>query len=113
MNNSPLSAYVIGLIVFFIVMLISVVVANLIAYAPDGSDRRRRRVSFWTLGGLIPTATFAAGYFLYYQNIRVPSRAEAYMTALCISAVVFYVAYIVLGFVLAKIFKHGKLSSWF
>ncbi|MBQ7495253.1 MAG: hypothetical protein IJT75_05810 [Bacteroidaceae bacterium] len=113
MNNSQASAYIIGFIAFFVLILISAIVANLIAYAPDGSDRRKRKVAFWILGGLVPVATFAAGYFMYYQNIRVPSRAEAYMTALSISSAAFFVAYIVVGVVLAKIFNHGKLSSWF
>ena len=113
MNNSQISAYIIGFIAFFVILLISIVVANMIAYVPDSSDRRKRKVAFWCLGGLIPIITFAIGYFAIYQDIRIPSRAEAYLTALGISAVSFFVVYIIIGIVLAKIFSHGKLSSWF
>ena len=115
MNGSVVSAYVIGFVVLVVFVLLAVIVANAIPYemgvAPR--DKGKRRMWFWILGVLCPVAVFALCYFLYFQGIRVPSRATAYLTAMSISTGVAFVLYVVIGFALSKIFNHGKLSSWF
>ena len=113
MTASVTSAYMVGFIAFAVCMLISIFVANIITDTPDGSSIGKRKIAFWILAVILPIAIFFSNYFFFYTDIRVPSRADAYMNAMCISAGVFFVLYIVLGFALAKICNHGKLSSWF
>ena len=115
MNGSVVSAYIIGLVVFLVLMLISVVIANGIPYelGANPKDKAKRKMWFWIICALVPICVFAINFFAGYQGIKVPSKAAAYMTAMSISTGVATVLYIVCGIALAKIFNHGKLSSWF
>lgn len=115
MQTSVASAYIIGIVVFIVMLLLAAIVANAIAYQPgtNPSDPGKRRTWFWILGVLTPVLTFALTYFIVYSGIRMQNVKESYMTAMCISTAVSFVLYVAFGFALSKIFKHGKLSSWF
>ena len=115
MNGSVLTAYIIGLVVFAVLMLVSVIIANAIPYemGSNPKDKGQRKMWFWIVAAFVPIMVFAVNYYVAYQGIKVPSKAMAYMTAMSISTCVATILYIVCGFVLAKIFNHGKLSSWF
>lgn len=115
MGFSTVSAYVIGIIVSVVLLIVAAFVSNLIAYQPGNNptDPRTRRIWFWLLGVLVPVVSLLFSYFIQYSNLRVPSQKSQYMTAMCIAAVVGFVIYLVLGFILSKIFKNGKLGNWF
>ena len=115
MQTSVVSAYIIGIVVFIVMLLIAAIVANAIAYQPGSnpSDPGKRRTWFWILGVLTPVLTFALSFFIVYTGIKMQNVKESYMTAMCISTGVSFVLYVAFGFALSKIFKHGKLSSWF
>ena len=112
---STSSAYTLGVVVFIVMLLIAVVIANAIAYQPgtNPSDPRKRKTWFWILGVLTPVFTFFLAYFIVYTSIKVHSSQGKYMNAMCISTALSFVLYVISGFALSKIFKHGKLSSWF
>jgi hypothetical protein len=38
---------------------------------------------------------------------------DKYTTAISIGAGVAFVLYLILGFILSKVFKHGKIGNWF
>lgn len=115
MQTSVVSAYIIGIVVFIVMLLIAAVVANAIAFEPgvNPSDPRKRKTWFWILGVLTPVLTFVLTYFIVYTGIKMKTVMDKYMTAMCISTVMSFVLYVASGFALSKIFKHGKLSSWF
>ena len=115
MNVSVVSAYIIGLVVFLVLMLVSIIVANSIPYelGANPKDKSKRKMWFWIICALVPICVFVANYFIGYQGIKVPSKAAAYLQAMSIATVLATMLYIVCGVVLAKIFNHGKLSSWF
>lgn len=115
MQTSVMSAYVIGVVVFIVMLLIAAIVANAIAYQPgtNPTDPGKRKMWFWILGALTPVFTFVLSYFIVYTGIKMATVQDKYMTAMCISTAVSFVLYVVSGFMLSKIFKHGKLSSWF
>ena len=115
MQTSVVSAYVIGIVVFIVMLLIAAVVANAIAYQPGNnpSDPGKRKTWFWILGVLTPVFTFFLAFFIVYNGIKMRNVQESYMTAMCISTAMSFVLYVATGFALSKIFKHGKLSSWF
>lgn len=115
MQTSVVSAYVIGIVVFVIMLLIAAIVANAIAYQPgtNPSDPGKRKMWFWILGVLTPVLTFVLSYFIVYTGIKMKTVQESYMTAMCISTAISFVLYVAFGFALSKIFKHGKLSNWF
>lgn len=115
MNTSVVSAYMIGVIVFVVCMLLAVISANAIQYEAgiNPQDKKKRKIWFWIFAMLCPVAIMAISYFAVYSGIRVPSRQTAYLTAMAISSGVAFVLYIIVGFVLSKMFSHGKLASWF
>lgn len=115
MQTTVVSAYVIGFIVFAACMLLSIIISNAIPYEAgvNPQDRKKRKIWFWILAVACPILVLAIAYFAFYSDIRVPSRQNSYMVAMAISAVVSFVLYVVIGFILSKSFSHGKLSNWF
>lgn len=115
MQTSVVSAYIIGIVVFIVMLLIAVVVANAIAFEPgtNPSDPRKRKTWFWILGVLTPVFTFFFAFFIVYTGIKMRNVQESYMTAMCISTALSFILYVAFGFALSKIFAHGKLHHWF
>lgn len=115
MQTSVVSAYVIGIVVFIVMLLLAAVVANAIAFQPgtNPTDPRKRKLWFWIFAVLTPVLTFFLAYFIVYNGIKMQNVQEKYMTAMCISTGLSFVLYIVCGFMLSKIFGHGKLHHWF
>ncbi len=115
MQTSMLSAYIIGIIVFIVMLLVAAIVANAIAYEPgtNPSDPRKRKMWFWIFAALTPVLTFFLSYFIVYSGIRMQNVQEKYMTAMCIATALSFVLYVLFGFILSKIFGHGKLHHWF
>lgn len=115
MNAVVASAYMIGAMIFIVYMLLAIISANAIRYeagiAPR--DKQKRRICFWAFAILCPVTILTVCYFAVYSDIRIPSRQDAYLAAMGISSVVFFIAYILCGFLLSKSFSHGKLASWF
>ena len=115
MNTTVASAYMIGGIILVVFLLLAVLVANGISFETgiNREDKKKRRTWFWVLAVLCPIAVMAVSYFAVYTGIRVPSRQTAYITAMGISSAAAFVLYVAIGYVLSKMFPHGKLSSWF
>lgn len=109
---STLSAYTVGVIVALVLILISCIISKSISFNPDLSDVTKRKVWFWILAILCPIITFGITYFIY-KDIKAHNAQDAYMTAMCISAGVSILLYILIGFVASKIDKNGKLGNWF
>lgn len=114
MNNVSTSLpYIIGAICMAVCFLFAFISANMINYRPDHSDKSSRKVWFWVFAVITLIATFLINYFGFAQGIKVKAHQSDFITATCISTGVFFVLYIVLGFVVSKIFKNKKVQSWF
>ena len=109
---STASAYMAGVITSIVLILVSGLIAKSISFKPDLSDVAKRKLWFWILAILCPIITFGIT-FAIYCGIKGKSAQNMYMTAMCISAVVSFVIYVVLGFIAAKTNKNGKLGNWF
>ena len=109
---SPASAYMSGVITSLVLILVSGLIAKSISFKPDLTDVSKRKLWFWVLAILCPIITFGIT-FAIYSGIKGKSAQNTYMTAMCISAVVSFVIYVVLGFIAAKTNKNGKLGNWF
>ena len=107
------SAYIIGVSVSVVLILVAAISSMSISYRPDLTDVSKRKVLFWILAILCPVLTFVIGYFTVYNGIKVHTQQTPYMTAMGISAAISFVLYIVLGFIAAKINKTGKIGNWF
>lgn len=108
-----ISAYIVGIALAIVMLIIAAVVSNVIAYRPDNSDCKSRKIWFWILGVLTPVLTFVITLVVGYLSIKSHKKAENYMVAMAISSAVSFVLYIVLGWILAKANNHGKIGNWF
>ena len=113
MDNSI--AYIIGAVCFIVFLLFAVIVANAIAYESgvNPRDPAKRKMWFWIIGILCPIVTFFILYFGWYNGIKIPAKAESFMSATIISTIASFVLYVVFGVILSKVFSHSKLKSWF
>ena len=115
MNDKSLSAYVIAVIIALVFLLIAAIVSNLIQYegGSNPKDNAKRKMWFWVFAVICPIVIFLYGFFVVRAGINVPTLRDKYTTALMISLGVAFVLYTLLGFVLSKINKNGKLGHWF
>lgn len=111
--QNVLSAYIIGALVAIVMLVVSAIKSNMIAFRPDNSDCKSRKTWFWIFGVLTPVLTFLLAFALVYMGIKTKSKADSYMVAMAISTAVSFVLYVVLGFIASKANAHGKLGNWF
>ena len=106
------SAYMWALIVMVICFLIATLVANLILFKPNNPGTTARRVWFWALCVAAGIIGYVINFFIG-KGISVYSiQSDFYMQA-GIAAGVSVVIYIILGFVISKIFPNSKVGTWF
>jgi len=97
-------------------LLIAALISSMIKYegGANPSDPKKRKVWFWVFAILNPAAYFSLSAFvLAPDKIEYPMEYDEYMAVVPIAAAVGFVAYILLGFIISKIFKNGKLGNWF
>ena len=109
---STASAYMSSVITRLFLILSCALIAKSISFQPDLSDVSKRKLWFWVLAILCPIITFCIT-FAIYSGIRGKSAQDSYMVAMCISAAVSFILYVVIGFIAAKANKNGKLGNWF
>jgi sulfoxide reductase heme-binding subunit YedZ len=111
-----MNAYIISVVVAVVIILISALISNSIKYEGGShpKDPRKRKLVFWVMTILAPTLTIVLGALVFHPDQSVnPIAYDEHMQSLPKAAGVSAVTYIVIGFVLSKIFKHGKLGHWF
>ncbi len=107
-------AYIVTAITALAFLLIAVFTAKAIKFegGSNPKDPRKRKAWFWVLAILNPIISFLVGYFFFMPdgNVLIVNK---YKTALIIGTGVGFLLYIIIGFVLSRIFKNGKLGHWF
>ncbi|WP_158797877.1 hypothetical protein [Pedobacter sp. L105] len=108
------SAYIIALITALLFLLLSAILANAIKFEGGSApkDPQLRRNWFWTLALLNPAVAFLLGYFVFRPDANI-MVLNNYKIALNIGTAIGFVLYILLGFILSKIFANGKIGHWF
>jgi hypothetical protein len=106
-------AYIIAVITTLTILLLSAIIATLIKFEGGSkpTDSRKRKMWFWILCLVTPVTIFLVGILSTPDGNRM--EVERYMTALSIGTISGFFVYILLGFVLSRIFKNGKLGHWF
>lgn len=112
--DKTVTAYVLAIAVSLALLLIAAIIASIIKFEPGANpkDPRKRKIWFWILGILNPIISFCIGFFAIAPSLR-GSRHSSFITSLGIGVAIAFVLYIILGFVLSKIFKNGKIGHWF
>lgn len=106
-------AYIFTIIVSLVFLLVAALVANMIKFegGANPKDAKKRRLWFWVLGILAPAVAFTAGFFLLAPTKKV--QYDEFMAALPIGAAIGFALYVVVGFLLSRMFRHGKMGAWF
>lgn len=112
---STTSVYVYAVIFAAVFILIALVVAKMIDFegGQNPRDPFKRKLWFWVLGVAASISNFLFGYFTIYLPESNPYYQSQLITAIGIATGVSLVLYILLGFVLSKVIKDGKINNWF
>ena len=108
-----MSTYILTLIFAAFVLLISVFVSISIKFegGANPGDPGKRRKWFWILAVINPVLFGLLAYTVMEPSNR--RDLQQWRDSSPIAIVVGFIAYIILGFILSKIFRNGKLGNWF
>jgi Mn2+/Fe2+ NRAMP family transporter len=111
-----MNPYIISVIFAAVFILISALTAIAIKFegGVNPSDPRKRKIWFWIIAIVNPVIFyFVSAFVLAPDADKSPVDHDEFMDALPIAAAVGLVVYLVIGFVLSKLFKNGKIGNWF
>lgn len=97
-------------------LLLAALISIMIQHSPGVQQKapKKRKATFWIFFALNPLLAFVLGYFVFRPDADQDYMAhESYMSSLPLGVGIGAVIYLVLGFVLAKINKNGKIGNWF
>lgn len=106
------SAYMWALIIMVGCFLLATVIANLILFKPNNPGTTQRRIWFWVLCVASGIIGFIINFFIG-KNISVPTIQSSYFMHAGIAAGVSVLLYIIVGFVVSKMFPNSKVGTWF
>lgn len=111
-----MTSYVIAAIVAGAMILIAALISTAIQYkgGSNPNDPRKRKTWFWIIAIINPIVFFVLGKFVLAPNPENDQMVfDDYMKVLPIATGVGFGLYIIIGFILSKMFKNGKLGHWF
>jgi len=111
-----MTSYIIAAIVAGAMILIAALISSAIQYkgGTNPKDPRQRKTWFWVIAILNPIIFFLLGRFVLAPSANDDQMVyDEYMKVLPIATAVGFVLYIIIGFILSKVFKNGKLGHWF
>ncbi len=110
---NQISIYVTSVVVAVVMLFIAAIHSTSIAFRPDNSDVRSRKIKFWIYAVATLVINFIICYAVFYMAEKTKAKKEAAIIATSIGSVVSVVVYIILGYITARINKHGKTGNWF
>lgn len=112
---STFPVYIISVVAAFVFILIAALISSAIKFEGGArpKDPGKRKMWFWVMGILAPIANLVFGLFNYYYPQGNNYARDKMITALGIGSAATFVVYLIVGFILSKVFKNGKLGNWF
>ena len=108
--------YIYAAIVAIVMILISALISNAIKYegGSNPKDPGMRKTWFWVIAIVNPIVCYLIGMFVLAPNANNDQIAhDEFMTGLAIGTGIGFVLYILIGFILSKMLKNGKIGNWF
>ena len=99
-----------------IAILLAAVVSASIKFegGSNPKDPAKRRIVFWIFAVINPVVAYVLMAFAFMPSKNADIvKYDEYNDSIMIAIGVGFVAYILIGFILSKLFKHGKLGHWF
>ena len=108
-----MSTYILSIIFAAFVLLLVAIISNAIKYegGANPKDPGKRKIWFWVFAILNPVLFYALGAFVMAPSNR--RELEQWNDSLPIATIAGFVVFIILGFVMSKVFKNGKIGHWF
>jgi hypothetical protein len=109
-----MQTYIMAAVVAIAFLGLAALISSNIAFEGGAlpTDPRKRRIWFWSL-----VATALSSHFLYNTFIVAPMIASRwqgrFMKTLTYSSIALVLTYVLLGFILSRMFATGKLGTWF
>jgi hypothetical protein len=112
---STVPVYIISAVFAGVFLLLAAIVSNSIKFegGANPKDPGKRKMWFWVLGILGSISNLLFGLFIYYFPENNSYAKSQLISAIGIGTGLCLFLYIILGFVLSKVFKNGKLGNWF
>ncbi len=109
------STYIFALIFMGAAILLAAVISNLIKFEAGANpkDSGKRRMWFWIFAILGPVAFFLYNILWVIPTIKNGPALDRFGFTHIIGTAIILVGYVVIGFVLSKMMKRGKLGNWF
>ena len=109
------NTYMLAVVVAIVLLGIAILISNMISYegGANPKDPGKRKVTFWVLAVLTPVVFYLYNLFLVVPNIKKGPALDKFFMTSAISPVVSLLTFLLLGFVLSKIFKTKKIGNWF
>ena len=109
------STYIFAIIFLAVFLLLAIIISNMIAYegGTNPKDPGKRKMWFWIFAILGPISFYLYNFLAVIPSVRKGPAEESFSMHPSIATVIVLVSYIVIGFILAKTMKRGKLGNWF
>ncbi len=111
-----MNSYITSIITAGLFILIAAIISNAIKFegGSNPKDPAKRKMWFWIMAILNPVLFYVLSAFALAPNPENDQMVyDDYMSSLPIAAGIGVVVYVILGFVLSKVFKNRKLGNWF
>ena len=111
-----MNSYITSIIAAGLFILIAALISNMIKFegGANPKDPGKRKMWFWIMAILNPVLFYVLSAFALAPNPENDQMVyDDYMSSLPIAAGIGVVVYVILGFVLSKVFKNRKLGNWF
>ena len=105
--------YILSIIFAAVILLIAALISNSIKYegGANPKDPAKRKMWFWILAVLNPVLFYALAAFVLAPSNK--KQLKIWNESLPIATIIGFVGFIILGFILSKMFKNGRLGHWF
>ena len=111
-----MTSYIISLIVAAAIILLAALISNAVKFegGSNPKDPGKRKMWFWIFAIINPIVYFLLACFVLAPIADDDQMVyDDYMAIVPIATAIGFVVYILIGFVLSKMFKNGKLGHWF
>jgi uncharacterized membrane protein len=112
---STFPVYIVSVVASLVFILIAALISNAIKYegGANPKDPGKRKMWFWVMGIFAPIVNLLFGLFTFYYETGNSFARSKLITAIGIGTGITFVLYILIGFILSKMFKNGKIGNWF
>ena len=109
------NTYVFAIIFVAVFLLLAIIISNIIAIegGSNPKDPGKRKMWFWIFAILGPISVYLYNFIMVIPNIRPGPAEAAFGSTNLIATLIVLVSYILIGFILSKTMKRGKIGNWF